>query len=94
LVPAIALTTTGSIAVDLRHATGVDNIMWGTDYPHMEGSYPNSVMVLKKSLAGIPAEEAVKMIGRNTARFFNFDLAKLQEVADRVGPNLSDLIAA
>ena len=89
-----ALTTTGSIAVGLRHATGVDNIMWGTDYPHMEGSYPNSVTVLKKSLAGIPADEAVKMIGGNAVRFFNFDLAKLQQVADRVGPELSDLIAA
>jgi predicted TIM-barrel fold metal-dependent hydrolase len=86
-----ALTTTGSIAVDLRHATGIDNIMWGSDYPHMEGSYPNSLKVLKKSLAGIPADEAARMIGGNAARVFNFDLAKLQKVADRVGPELSEL---
>jgi predicted TIM-barrel fold metal-dependent hydrolase len=88
------MTSTGSIPTRTRQQVGVRNIMWGSDYPHMEGSYPKSRQILHQSLKGVPEEEAALMIGGNVARVFGFDLAELALVAERIGaPELSELTA-
>ena len=38
----------------LRHDIGVDRIMWGSDFPHDEGSYPYTTEALRYSLADAP----------------------------------------
>jgi predicted TIM-barrel fold metal-dependent hydrolase len=87
-----AMTSTGSIPTGSRHAVGVRNIMWGSDYPHMEGSYPKSRQILCGSLKGVPDGEAALMIGGNVARVFGFDLAELALVAEQIGaPDLGEL---
>jgi predicted TIM-barrel fold metal-dependent hydrolase len=70
----------------LRHSVGVDRIMWGSDYPHKESSYPFSTEALRLSFAGIDPVEVQQMLGGNAARLFGFDLEGLSEVAARVGP--------
>ena len=65
----------------IRHAVGVDKIMWGSDYPHKESSYPFSNEALRLSFAGIGPAEVQEMIGGNAARLFGFDLEALSEVA-------------
>jgi predicted TIM-barrel fold metal-dependent hydrolase len=69
-----------------RHAIGVDNIMWGADYPHMEGTWPGSMAPLQETLVGVPTDEIAKMVGLNAAKVYGFDLAKLAPIAARVGP--------
>src|SRR5580698_8358741 len=51
--------------VGIRHQVGVDRIMWGSDYPHKEGSYPYTREHLRASFAGVPHEEIAAMLGRN-----------------------------
>ena len=51
----------------MRHAVGVDKIMWGSDYPHRESSYPFSVEALRLSFAGIDPVEVQQMLGGNAA---------------------------
>ena len=58
----------------MRHAVGVDKIMWGSDYPHRESSYPFSHEALRLSFAGIDPVEVQQMLGGNAARLFGFDL--------------------
>jgi hypothetical protein len=70
----------------MRHSVGVDKIMWGSDYPHRESSYPFSTEALRLSFAGIDPSEVQQMLGGNAARLFGFDLASLGEIARRVGP--------
>ena len=53
---------------------GVDTIMWGSDYPHKESSYPFSMEALRLSFAGIDPIEVQAMLGGNAARLFGFDL--------------------
>ena len=55
-----------------RHVVGVDNILWSSDYPHTESTWPNSLPVLRKLLADVPQDEAEKMAFRNSARIYNF----------------------
>jgi predicted TIM-barrel fold metal-dependent hydrolase len=74
-----------------RHAIGIHNLMFGSDYPHPEGTWPNTLTVQRYVLGGIPEQELRPILGENAARCFGFDLAKLQAVADRVGPAVADL---
>jgi predicted TIM-barrel fold metal-dependent hydrolase len=77
--------------VGIRHQVGVDRIMWGSDYPHKEGSYPYTREHLRASFAGVPHEEIAAMLGRNAASVYGFDLDFLGTIADRVGPEVEEI---
>jgi predicted TIM-barrel fold metal-dependent hydrolase len=78
---------------DLRHETGVSRIMWGADYPHIEGAWPWSRESLRMTFAGVPADEVRLMVGDNAARCYGLDVVALRGVADRIGPTLEELAA-
>jgi predicted TIM-barrel fold metal-dependent hydrolase len=71
-----------AIGIRLRDAIGVDNLMWGSDYPHSESTFPQSRKILAEILAGVPEEEQAKIAGGNTARLYGFDLARLAPSRD------------
>ena len=77
--------------VPLRHAVGVDRIMWGSDYPHKEASYPYSREALRIAYAGVDEAEVRAMVGGNAAALYGFDLDTLAPVAARVGPSRDEL---
>lgn len=62
------------IAVETRKWMGVDTIMWGNDYPHLEGTWPNSEEVAGRIAAETSREEFAKIVGLNAARLFNIDV--------------------
>jgi len=66
-----------AIGIRLRDAIGVDNMMWGSDYPHSESTFPRSREILAEILAGVPADEQAKIVGGNTARVYRFDVARV-----------------
>jgi predicted TIM-barrel fold metal-dependent hydrolase len=66
-----------AIGIRLRDLIGVDNMMWGSDYPHSESTFPRSRKVLAEILEGVPQDEQAKIAGGNTARVYNFDVASL-----------------
>ena len=66
-----------AIGIRLRDVIGVDNMMWGSDYPHSESTFPQSRKILADILAGVPDDEQAKIAGGNTARVYGFDVAGL-----------------
>ena len=52
-------------------------MMWGSDYPHSESTFPRSRKILADILDGVPEDEQAKIVGLNTARVYNFDAARL-----------------
>ena len=76
---------------EMRHEVGVDRLMWGADYPHLEGAAPVHRLVLRHVFGGLPEEDLRRILGLNAVELFGFDLAQLEEVATRVGPTVSDL---
>jgi len=76
-----------------RDAIGVDHIMFGSDYPHPEGSWPNSLDWLAVLLDGVPLEDAQKIVGLNAVRFYGFDMEALTRRAAEVGPDWGALTA-
>jgi predicted TIM-barrel fold metal-dependent hydrolase len=66
-----------AIGIRLRDTIGVENMMWGSDYPHSESTFPQSRKILEQILAGVPEHEQAKIVGGNTARLYGFDLTRL-----------------
>ena len=62
-----------STGVRLRDIIGVDNIMWGSDYPHTESTFPYSRQVLERVLADCTEEEKAKISGGNAAKLYGID---------------------
>ena len=53
-----------------RPIIGVDNLVWGSDYPHPESTFPKSQEILGEILAECNDEERAKIVGGNTARIY------------------------
>ena len=66
-----------AVGIRLRDVIGVDNMMWGSDYPHSESTFPRSREILAEILAGVPADEQARIVGGTTARVYGFDVARL-----------------
>jgi len=52
--------------------TLVDNLMWGNDYPHHEGTWPHSAEAIERTMGGLSDAARAKVLGLNAARFFGF----------------------
>ncbi len=56
--------------IELRHYIGIDNLMFETDYPHITSSYPTSWEHAERCVAGLPADERVKLLYKNTLNLY------------------------
>jgi predicted TIM-barrel fold metal-dependent hydrolase len=59
--------------IRLRDLIGVDNLMWSSDYPHTDTTWPNSRKYIEDTMAGVPEEEKRKVISGNAARLYASD---------------------
>ena len=63
--------------VDTRHAIGIDNLMWGNDYPHHDSIWPKSMRILDDVMANVPRDEVRKMCFDTVCELYRVDQAKL-----------------
>jgi predicted TIM-barrel fold metal-dependent hydrolase len=68
-----------------REQVGVDKIMWASDYPHDEGTYPHTKEALRNTFHDVPEAEVRRMLGATAAEIYGFDLDALQPLADEFG---------
>ncbi len=59
-----------TVGIRLRDLIGVDNILWGSDYPHVESTFPKSREILEEVLRDCTEEEKAKIAGGNGARIY------------------------
>jgi predicted TIM-barrel fold metal-dependent hydrolase len=59
-----------SAGIQQRHAIGLENIMWESDYPHSTSTYPESWEFVKRTLAGVPEEEQKLLRYGNAMRVY------------------------
>jgi predicted TIM-barrel fold metal-dependent hydrolase len=57
-----------------RELLPIDHLMWGSDYPHTEGTFPHSREQIAKDFAGIAEEEVRKIVAGNAARLYGLKL--------------------
>jgi predicted TIM-barrel fold metal-dependent hydrolase len=77
-----------------RHRIGIDKLMWGSDYPHVEGTWPNTMKSLRETFGSYPEDETRKILGSNAAEVYGFDLDALTPIAQKIGPSLSEISSA
>jgi predicted TIM-barrel fold metal-dependent hydrolase len=61
------------VAVACRHITGLSTIVWGSDYPHAEGTFRGSRELIAKQFTGVPADERAAMLGGTLGRLLGFE---------------------
>jgi predicted TIM-barrel fold metal-dependent hydrolase len=74
-----------------RYVIGCDVMMWGTDYPHPEGTWPHTVERLRGDFGALPVDDTAKLLGGTAAHCYGFDTDALRPIADRIGPTPEDL---
>jgi predicted TIM-barrel fold metal-dependent hydrolase len=87
----IGASTMSKEEIRRRHLIGTDCVMWGTDYPHPEGTWPHTAARLRSDFGDVPVEDARAMLGLTAADCYGFDLDALAPIAQRIGPRPSDL---
>ncbi len=61
-----------ALGIQMRHVIGVENLMWGSDYPHSESTFPKSLEILDEILEGVPENEKAMIVGENAERVYGF----------------------
>ena len=87
----VAASFMGAHESALRHEIGLGNLMWGADFPHVEGTWPRTRKSLARCFAGIPIDEVRTILTDTPAALYGFDVDSLQPIADRVGPTAAEL---
>ena len=87
----IGASTMSREEIRRRHVNGINALMWGTDYPHPEGSWPNTIERLENDFRDVSIEDTRRLLGINAVECYGLDFEGLNDVANRVGPTPEEL---
>jgi predicted TIM-barrel fold metal-dependent hydrolase len=76
---------------EARTMMGPDRFMWGSDYPHDEGTPPYSKEHLRQVFHRVGEPEMRRILAENAAKLYHFDLEKLAPLAERYGPSVEEI---
>ena len=57
-----------------RRLVGAEALIWGSDYPHSDGTWPRSREAIAEIYAAVPKEDLQKMVAGNIARIYDIEL--------------------
>ncbi len=60
--------------VPTRYAIGVENILAESDYPHGDGTWPDTQQVLEDAIGELPVEEIRMITHENAAKLYRHPL--------------------
>ena len=63
---------TDPVGVKLIDELGADKVMWGSDFPHPDGIWPDSQEYIRRELGALPAGTRRKIVCENAARLYGF----------------------
>ena len=69
------------VGLRLIDLLGEDNIMWGSDFPHPDGVWPDSLEFIERELADVPDAIRRKIVCDNAARLYGFPADKGEQAA-------------
>jgi predicted TIM-barrel fold metal-dependent hydrolase len=75
----------------LFESIGLDTVMWGSDYPHNEGTYPKTRESLRAAFSGWDEKNLRRIFSENIAKVYGFDLEALAPIAAEVGPTVEEI---
>lgn len=87
----VGASTPSAVEIDRRHDIGINNLMWGNDFPHPEGTWPHTREWLAIRFHEVPEEESRRILGLNALRAYPFDIERLRPLAERIGPSVEEI---
>jgi predicted TIM-barrel fold metal-dependent hydrolase len=57
--------------LELRHRIGIDHLLLESDYPHQDGTWPDTQKVLHDQIGHFPADEIRKITWENASKLFH-----------------------
>jgi predicted TIM-barrel fold metal-dependent hydrolase len=71
--------------IERRDEFGAHTLMWGNDFPHLEGTHPHTEQTLRECFGNVPDAERRNMLAGTAAEVYGFDLEALQPAVEDVG---------
>ena len=81
----------GPADVEALGTIGLDRFMWGSDYPHDEGTPPYTVAHLRLLFSDWSEADLRKILAENAAELYDFDLEALAPLAEQYGPTVAEI---
>jgi predicted TIM-barrel fold metal-dependent hydrolase len=81
----------GPADVASRKELGLNAVMWGSDYPHDEGTYPYSLERIRHAFRDVPTDETFALLCGNAADLYGFDVDALVPLGNEVGPTVAEV---
>ncbi len=63
-----------TFGTQVRHAIGMENILWESDFPHPTCTWPNSKEYIQRGMGDWPEEERQQVLADNPARVYHLKL--------------------
>ncbi len=60
-----------------RYAIGVENILFESDYPHGDGTWPDTQQVIERTIGDLPVEEIRMITHENAAKLYRHPLPEV-----------------
>jgi predicted TIM-barrel fold metal-dependent hydrolase len=70
----ITITDDAIALNNIQFSGGADRLLWGNDYPHDEGTWPNGGRFIDTIRKTLSSDDAQKVLCGNAARLYGFDL--------------------
>jgi predicted TIM-barrel fold metal-dependent hydrolase len=74
---------------DAIKTLGVDKVMWGSDYPHKEGTYPYTLESLQYTFHDWDEADLRKVLGETAAEIYDLDIEALVPLG--IGPTVQEV---
>ena len=58
-------------ALEQRHRIGIDHICLESDYPHQDGTWPDTQEIVWSQIGGFPRDEIERLAWRNASELFH-----------------------
>jgi predicted TIM-barrel fold metal-dependent hydrolase len=65
--------------------------MWGSDYPHDEGTAPFTTQAIRQVMHDVSEPELRDLLAGNAAKLYGFDLDALAPLAQKYGPTVEEI---
>ena len=62
------------VGLSLLKFYGEDNVLWASDYPHPDSTWPNSQRTIEKQMAALPPEVRQRLTHDNAAKLYRIDV--------------------
>ncbi len=60
------------VGIRLLDLLGEENVMWGSDFPHPDGVWPDSLELIGRELGGVPERTRHRIVCENAGRLYRF----------------------